>query len=146
MNGPLGDDLDNAMAKLKEIRAAADGAGRMMADTSYTLMSKRKLLSVTVAANGEVTALTFNGEGYRSLAPAELSKMIIETTNEARKLCMAEASKALQEIWPDGGRDFDLMSAADNIDNMMSRFLKVTGVGLTDDEIRNLEDSWKAGL
>lgn len=141
---PLDAEMNEAVAKLKEIRAVADEAGKAIADTSQTLMSKRRLFSVTVDAGGGLTALTFNGEAYRTLAPAELAKMIVDTTKEARELCRAEAAKAVHEIWPEGAADFDAMSGATGLDDLMAGFMKAMGPSFTEAEIKAFEDSWKA--
>ena len=140
---PLDDEMNQAVAELKRIRAAADDAEKVMADTSHTLMSKRRLFSVTVDAGGNLTALTFNGEAYRSLAPAELAQLIVDTTKTAREQCMAEAAKAVHEIWPEAGADFDIMNGATNLDDLMNGFMKAMGSSFNDAEVEAFEDSWK---
>jgi DNA-binding protein YbaB len=138
------DEMNEAMARLQEVRLSADEINREMADRSYTLMNKRRLFSVTVGVNGELKGLTFNGETYRTLAPAELSALIVETVGEARDLCVAEASDSLQQIWPGAGQEFDLLTSAASLDDLMAGFIKAAGAGLSEDDIAAFEKSWKA--
>jgi hypothetical protein len=143
MSSPLGDEVDRALAHLKEVREAGEKASKLLADASHTEMSKRRLFSVTVGIGGELQALTFNGETYRTLAPAELAQLIVETVTQARTAVRDEASETLSEVWPIGGKEFNLLTTASNLEELMDGFMKSAGTGFSPDEIAEFEN-WKA--
>lgn len=139
----LEDETQAALARLSEIRAQADEANQALAAGSHTQVSKRKLLSVTVGLAGELQSLTFNGEAYRSLAPAELSALIVETVAAARQSAHDKASGLLADVFPEAGADFDAMTGARNLDDFMTGLLKVAGQEFTDEEVAAFENSWR---
>ncbi len=139
----LDDQTQAALARLSEIRTAADEANQQLAETSHTQVSKRKLLSVTVGLSGELQSLTFNGESYRGLAPAELATIIVETVTEARQGAQEKAAKLLDEVFPEASADFGAMNGASGLDDFMTGLLQVAGGEFTDEEITAFQKSWR---
>jgi DNA-binding protein YbaB len=94
--------LNEMMAEIQKQRDELMRLQREMPEISGSARSKRRQVSATVDARGEVVELQFHGTGYRSLAPAELANIIVETIREAR----AEAQQHLWEVvghsFPDG--------------------------------------------
>ncbi|GAA2216574.1 YbaB/EbfC family nucleoid-associated protein [Micromonospora olivasterospora] len=77
----LGDEelLAEMRAALDEVEAMADRVRRRVPRSKATVEEKKKLLSVTVGGQGELTRITFNRDAYRRLAPAELADLIVTT-------------------------------------------------------------------
>lgn len=64
--------------------------------------SKRRQVSVTVDANGDIIELKFHGQGYRNLPPAELADIIVQTFREARREAQAQVSESVSDLLPPG--------------------------------------------
>ena len=144
MPSPLGAEVDAALLRLNEVRAAGDKASKLLAETSHTSMSKRKLFSVTVGANGNLQSLTFNGENYRSLAPAELAQMIVDTVAKASAAVREEASAALNDLMPEIGTRFDRLTSGSSLEELMTGFMKAADSGFSEAETTAFEQALKA--
>lgn len=140
---PMAQEMSEMLARLTETRRAADEATRLVGTISHTQMSKRRLFSVTVGGSGDLQELTFNGESYRSLAPAELATMIVETIKEARNAYLDKASAEFSRVFPEGGEQFELLSGSASLDELMTNMLRGAGAELTEEEIAEFEQSWR---
>jgi DNA-binding protein YbaB len=100
--------ISQVMADLEKQREELTRLQREMPEINGSAKSKRRQVSATVDARGDVVNLKFHGTGYRSLAPAELANVIIETIRDAR----AEAQKQLWDVvgdaFPEGMEFADL--------------------------------------
>jgi hypothetical protein len=63
---------------------------RTMAEETTTVRAKGRQLSMTFDGRGELTGVTFHGTRYRSIAPAELAHVLVETFREGRAQSMAK--------------------------------------------------------
>jgi hypothetical protein len=66
---------------------------RKMDEETVVVRSKDRSLSITFDGRGEVTAMTFVGNKFRSMAPAELSHLIVGTLREGRRLSIEKMSE-----------------------------------------------------
>ncbi|MET7685127.1 YbaB/EbfC family nucleoid-associated protein [Streptomyces sp. NPDC005423] len=76
--------LAKAMQALESTRAAVADAERRLREASVTVTSKDRSVEVTVGAQGDVRNLRFHDGTYRSMAPAQLSAVLLETIGQAR--------------------------------------------------------------
>ncbi|WP_329303847.1 YbaB/EbfC family nucleoid-associated protein [Streptomyces sp. NBC_00659] len=76
--------LAEAIQALESTRAAVADAERRLREASVTVMSKDRSVEVTVGAQGDLRALRFHDGKYRSMAPAQLSAVLLETIGQAR--------------------------------------------------------------
>ncbi|MFF3503124.1 YbaB/EbfC family nucleoid-associated protein [Streptomyces sp. NPDC003247] len=81
---PVEDRLAQALQALESTRAAVADAERRLREASVTVTSKDRSVEVTVGAQGELRALRFQDGKYRSMAPAQLSAVLMETIGRAR--------------------------------------------------------------
>ena len=81
-----------------------------MRTATATVKSSKGLVTVTVGPQGEITELTFNTRGYRSMAPAELSTVLTETIAKARAEVAEQMRAAVTPFLP-AGLAFDDMRA-----------------------------------
>lgn len=80
---------------------------KRVSETSATVLSDQRNVSVTVGPRGEVTELKFLNQDYKKMAPAELSRLI----TKAIKKAAAEAGKKVDEIMaPSLPPGFDMKS------------------------------------
>lgn len=83
-------------------------AFRKLVDTmSASATSPKRVLTVTVNHKGELTKVKFNNDGYRDMAPSELSTAVQETVNRARGLVAAKVQDAMGSLTGPGGVTFE---------------------------------------
>ena len=63
-----------------------------LAGASASVRAKSRQVSATVDARGRLTELRFHGQAYRTMAPPELARLVLETVNRAHE-------KAQREMW-----------------------------------------------
>lgn len=112
--------LDREHRKLTEVT-------NMINETSTSVRSKDRSVSMDFDGRGEITAITFHGSKYRSMAPAELSHLLLETIREGRAQCLQKMADAMGEDFLPGISFADLttgkMGAEDIFQKLVSPFL-----------------------
>ncbi len=109
--------LNEAMAELARQREGLTRLHHGMEETTGSAYSSRRQVSVTVDGRGEITELTFHGRAYRSLPPAELANMIVDTIRRARESARATMLESVHETLPkgaDAGGRYDWTAALDD--------------------------------
>ncbi|MFJ3671524.1 YbaB/EbfC family nucleoid-associated protein [Streptomyces sp. NPDC090106] len=76
--------LAKAMQALETTRAAVADAEQRLREATVTVTSRDRSVEVTVGAQGDLKALRFHDGRYRSMAPAQLSAVVMETIGQAR--------------------------------------------------------------
>lgn len=96
----LGDEemLAEMRSALESVQAAAERMRERVRQAKTTVEDKEKLLSVTVGGHGELTQITFHGDAYRRLAPAELADLIVTTVRTAREGAQRKAMAGAAEL------------------------------------------------
>src|SRR3954464_11285812 len=92
--------LNDAMAELDRHRESASRLHEGMEEVTGSARSKRRQVSVSVDARGDITELKFHGTAYRSLSPAELADIIVETIREAKQSAQATLAESLRDVLP----------------------------------------------
>jgi hypothetical protein len=112
--------LDREHQKLTEVT-------NMIDEESTTVRSKDRSVSMDFDGRGEITAITFHGTKYRTMAPAELSHMLLDTIRAGRAQCMQKVADAMGEDFLPGISFADLatgkMDAEDIFQKLVSPFL-----------------------
>ncbi|PBC69550.1 YbaB/EbfC DNA-binding family protein [Streptomyces sp. TLI_235] len=99
-------DLDEIRQRVESRMAEFSAMHQKMQQLSVSVTSAQHLLTVTVGAQGEVTALKFHSDGYRSMAPSELEHIVLDTLQRARRQVLDQA-KALAAPLAPAGLDID---------------------------------------
>lgn len=94
MNAAFESMLNDMLAEIQKQRESLIRLQQGAPEISGSARSKRRQVSAVVDARGDLVELKFHGMGYRSLAPAELATIIVDTVCEAR----AEAQRQLWDI------------------------------------------------
>lgn len=68
---------------------------RAIAEETTTVRSKDRSLSMTFDGRGELSSMAFNGSKYRSMAPAELAHVIVETLQTGRARAMEKLTEQM---------------------------------------------------
>nr|WP_237419519.1 YbaB/EbfC family nucleoid-associated protein [Kitasatospora sp. SID7827] len=64
--------------------AKAEAVQRELDDLTASATTKDRMATAKVGSQGQVVSLTFHTDAYRSMAPAELGKVLADVLNEAR--------------------------------------------------------------
>ncbi|MCZ9345584.1 YbaB/EbfC family nucleoid-associated protein, partial [Streptomyces sp. TRM76130] len=76
--------LAKAMAELKATETAVARAESELAHAEETVRSADRAVEVTVSAQGDLTALTFLDDKYRTMPAGQLGASVLEAVQEAR--------------------------------------------------------------
>lgn len=80
---PPTDALDDVYARLRRIEQEAAKTRAALNTVHGTASSRDRMLTVEVGPAGDVELLDFRGTGYRTMAPAELSALVVGTVQAA---------------------------------------------------------------
>ena len=92
---------------------------KQLAGTTATVRSRDRSVSVTVDAGGRLTGLRFESKDYRSMEPAELSEVILDTLGKARDKVRAEAGALMAPFLPQGGSVDQLLDGKLDLSRML---------------------------
>ncbi len=124
-------DVDNrladATARLEAARQLSQDIRRRAVEASFTATPKNKMFTVTVGGQGELRNIVFRGDAYRSLAPAELARLIVDTVALARDESMSTAMAAIRELAPRTAMPLDLMRPSATLDEFVDNLLDAAG-------------------
>ncbi|MET9886702.1 YbaB/EbfC family nucleoid-associated protein [Streptomyces sp. NPDC006430] len=98
MGNPMEDRIARSMAEFEERRAQIMDLQREFRSTSVTVTAKDRSVEVTVDAQGNVTGLRFLNAKYRSLPPAELAAVLMQTMAEARAQVRGQVLEAFRPL------------------------------------------------
>jgi hypothetical protein len=86
--------LAELVADAERRMAVVADAQQRMAEVAVSTRSRDRSLSVGLGAGGVLTELTFHTTAYREMAPAELSRLVLDTITAAR----AEYAERISEL------------------------------------------------
>lgn len=75
--------LEELVAESERRVRAALTVQRDLAALRASVRSRDRSISVSVDARGALTGITFHTDGYRAMAPAELTRLILDTVKAA---------------------------------------------------------------
>jgi DNA-binding protein YbaB len=126
------DQLEQAAAELREQGERIRGFQAELERRSTTVVSKDRMVTVTVAGTGKVTELSIKGNRYRMMPPAELANVVMETVNAALEQASSETMAAARTLMPSdfgaGGVGAD--GIIDIEEFMKTAMEKINGSGL----------------
>lgn len=102
--------INDMMAEIQKQRESLVRLQQGAPEINGSARSKRRQVSATVDARGELIELKFHGTGYRSLAPAELATIIVDTVREAREEAHRQLWDVVGENFPNGTQFADLIN------------------------------------
>ncbi|MEV0461152.1 YbaB/EbfC family nucleoid-associated protein [Catellatospora methionotrophica] len=122
--------LEQIAADYARHRAAAVESTQRVAEISATVTSPQGLVTVTVGGQGELRSLTFNSQDYRKMAPAELSRILVETVGRARESALQQMRGALPGTGIAGMSVRDMMAGRIDWDRVLPEQLDISGFNL----------------
>ncbi|MFI7124035.1 YbaB/EbfC family nucleoid-associated protein [Amycolatopsis sp. NPDC049868] len=94
-NAPLAAAAEAAMQAFEGEQRKLTELQQKVDDDSTTVRSKDRSLSMTFDGRGDLTAMKFLGTKYRTMAPAELAHLIVETVQAGRAQCMEKLVESM---------------------------------------------------
>ena len=92
-------------AKLAELVADSErrmaviaDAQRRVAELAVSVRSRDRSVTVGLGSGGALTELTFHTTAYRDMAPAELSRLLLDTITAARAEYAAQVADAMAPV------------------------------------------------
>jgi hypothetical protein len=89
---------DDPMALVEKERRRLDEVGKVWDEGSTTVRAKDNTFTMTFDGRGEIDELTFHGNRYRTLAPAELATRIVEAVRQGRLESIEKMAGATDSI------------------------------------------------
>jgi DNA-binding protein YbaB len=123
------------LADLGRQREAVGTFQQELAEATTTVAPRNRSISVTVDGQGELVDIKFPSQSYRTMAPAELGRLIVDTVTEARAEARDKAVAMLRDLAPTGLPVGDILRGPVDLDTAMERMDEVmrgAGLGTTD--------------
>ncbi|WP_410611323.1 YbaB/EbfC family DNA-binding protein [Amycolatopsis sp. lyj-109] len=86
--------MNNAWATFETEMGKLDELGKHWDEARSTVHPKDRSLTMTLDGRGELVELVFNGSKYRTLPPAQLAQIIVETLQKGR----VEAQQKMSDL------------------------------------------------
>jgi YbaB/EbfC DNA-binding family len=102
--------LNETMAELERQRNHLTQLHHSLSEVNGSALSKRRQVSVTVDARGDITELKFHGLAYRKLSPAELADIIVDTIRQAQQTARTTVLESLGDSLPADAEVADIVS------------------------------------
>jgi len=99
---PFEESMKELMAEFDKARTELASMQKNAESVSHKSRSKNRMLSVTVDGRGEITELKFHNQNWRTMAPGELGKVIVQTIKEAKDGAQQEVWAAMGSVLPAG--------------------------------------------
>jgi DNA-binding protein YbaB len=112
--------LEEMMAELERHKAAIGELQDGLASSETSVTSKSRAITVTVDGQGELTGIRFVTNSYRSMAPAELAALIVETVREAREKSKVHAVQLFSQVMPSGVPIMEMLNGPVDFDTAMA--------------------------
>lgn len=94
MSSPYDQQIEDLLTQYRDAREQAVDTRKRIGEVEATVTAPRRSVKITVGAQGQVKALDFPTHAYQTMAPKELSKLILSTLEQAR----AQALEKVMEV------------------------------------------------
>jgi DNA-binding protein YbaB len=102
-------DLDELRRQFTDRMTEFTSLHKRLQELSASATSPQRLVTATVGAQGEVTALKFHSDGYRSMAQSELEHVLLDTIKRARRHVMDQMKDLVGPLAPVGASIDDIL-------------------------------------
>ncbi|RKR86736.1 YbaB/EbfC DNA-binding family protein [Micromonospora pisi] len=124
MSSPLQNRIEQAFAEFEQQKIAISGIERKIEAAKTTVTAKNRAVTVTVDGRGDLVEVKFPTNAYRTMPPAELGSLLVETTKAAREQAREGAAELFQTILPAGMPILDMLNGSVDFDEMMSEAMR----------------------
>lgn len=128
MSNPLQDKIDQALADFERSQTAIESIREDLADSTTTVTAKNRAVEVTVDGQGEITEIKFPTKKYRTMAPAELGSLLVETLADARQQAVQRATNLMRTAMPNSRPLLDALGGdSADIDTLIEDLGRMAG-------------------
>lgn len=120
MTNPIHNEIERSAAELEQTVEQLSALQDQLQTSSYSATDRNRCLTVTVNSMGELTEARFTSSAYRTMAPAELGQLIVDTTRDARGRAMKAVVASLSGVLPSGLPIEELLSGDVRVDEVVS--------------------------
>ncbi|MEV4495701.1 hypothetical protein C7C45_32425 [Micromonospora arborensis] len=124
MTSPLHDKIEQAYAEFEQKKLAIAEVKQELSTAQTTVTAKNRALTVIVDGRGDLVEVKFPTNSYRTMAPAELGNLLVETLKTARDQARGQAANAYQKLLPPGLPIKDMLNGTVNFDEMMREAMR----------------------
>jgi DNA-binding protein YbaB len=110
--------FDKAMEDLQRTQERLKAVRQKLNDKPIKITSKDGMISITMDSAGDVSAIAFNTQKWRRMAPAELGAALVAAITQARHQGRAQLAEAYQPFLPDGLDLSKIMSGKFSVDSI----------------------------
>jgi DNA-binding protein YbaB len=105
------EDLQRTQERLKAVRQKLD-------DKPVKITSKDGMISITMDSAGDVSAIAFNTQKWRRMAPAELGAALLAALTQAKAQSRSQLAEAYRPFLPEGLDLSKIMSGKFSVDSI----------------------------
>jgi DNA-binding protein YbaB len=125
MTSPMHDRIEKAYAEFEKKKAAIAEFEQGMSSAQTTVTAKNRALTVTVDGRGDLVEVKFPTNAYRTMAPAELGNLLVETTKTAREQARESAAGVFESLLPSRAPILGMLNRSGNFDEMMQEAVRM---------------------
>ena len=129
MTSPLHDRIEQAYADFERQKLALADIKREMSTAQTTITPKNRALTVTVDGRGDVVEIKFPTNSYRTMAPAELGNLLVETIQTAREQAREQSLNAFKSVLPANLPIMDMLNGSTSADDMIREAMRTFSGG-----------------
>lgn len=125
-----GEELEQMMAEMAEAQASVIDFEKKLNDFSATVVSKDRMVSATVDAQGGLSGLKLTGRSWRELAAKELTTKIVEVVAQAQNEVRQHSAALFADLAPEGVDPLSGLPEGVDLESMMNGLVsRFGGVG-----------------
>jgi DNA-binding protein YbaB len=124
MTNPMHERFEQAMAEFEAKKAAITDFQQNMATAETTVTSKNRAVSATVDGRGEISAIKFVTTSYRTMAPAELANLLVETIRAAQTEAREKTYGMVEGLLPNRLPLREALSGSVNFEEAMNQLTR----------------------
>jgi len=130
------DLIKEATEELRRRQERLQKARAKLTDASSKARSKDGMVTVIVDARGQLSAINFNSQKFRRIAPAELSSILVETIVRAQAESRERVLRAFKPLLPQGLDLSDVLAGKTDLKQMFDDAVRESDEMMTDGKLR----------
>ncbi|ONH62029.1 hypothetical protein CcI49_00910 [Frankia sp. CcI49] len=133
--GLFDDDLmEAALAELARTEEVTARIRREGVAARHRASDRGKLLTVTASGDGKITDISFRGDAYRELAPAEFADLLVKTIEQARSGALDTALAGMRDLMLELPSSIGRLAEVQSSDELVEELLGMFTRNIPDDD------------
>lgn len=102
MTNPIHNEFARTTAEMEQTVERLTELQQQLQESTYSATDRNRAVTVDVNSTGELTDVRFISSAYRKMAPAELGRLLVDTTRQARAKALESVLAGLTGLLPSG--------------------------------------------